>query len=78
VSSHKIVGILATSLSAVFCCLLILVELVQCLAIYIWQIGLKSGRPTNKLQVTSLGSGVKNGFQRMNLKKSIKLKTNLT
>jgi hypothetical protein len=42
---------------------------VQCLARKIWRILLKSIRPTNMLQVTSLGSGVQNGFKRMNLKK---------
>jgi hypothetical protein len=48
----------------------------QCLTKKIWRILLKSiSRPTNMLQVTSLDSGVQNGFKRMNLKKEIKLKT---
>jgi hypothetical protein len=50
-------------------------EGVQCLARKIWRILLKSSRPTNMLQVTSLGSGVQNGFKRMNLKKKMKMKT---
>jgi hypothetical protein len=42
---------------------------VQCLARKIWRNLLKSRRPTKILQVTSLDSGVQNGFKRMNLKK---------
>jgi hypothetical protein len=42
---------------------------VLCLARKIWRNLWKSRRPTKILQVTSLGSGVQNGFKRMNLKK---------